>query len=465
MLTIASLSASRHQPYHCTHSKNHLCIGVAPQHRWTCSLSAQLLLVAVVLLCGGCRCERHGVRCCNGCKSCCQLPSPPPCGRGRFLLPSLALGCCQRAPALWWSMLATLLACWLLAGICSHGLGWQQGLSPSYGGGKAEALPPWFYNLNGKTDAANALLLAPHLCPLPAQPLGASGLGLWCCHGFGGAWLLRVRGSHWDPVLVLHLANGKGLRSQGTWVGGLGSCPGPGCLLQERTTAMSTPLLIALLCLTTSILQAQGREVSLSHPGVGLGAFGTIQGSLGWGRLGSGAGCCTLRLSFRNNSDRDGRAGPGEFAAAGLQQHPACQVSAGSHPAVPRTPTFPPDAAPSTLPVQVKTAGREAGPPGETQLHRQHDRDLRVQVHSQALQRVKPQQQDGSFPQRCWGYSQGMPVAPWAGGRCQGDAGVADACPHWFSIILQGCFTPAKPPETWLCWGAAGSWGHRSPAP
>lgn len=38
-------------------------------------------------------------------------------------------------------------------------------------------------------------------------------------------------------------------------------------------------------------------------------------------------------------------------------------------------------------------------------------------------------------------------------GRCRGDAGVHDLCPHWVPIILQGCFSPAKPPETRLLLG------------
>lgn len=46
---IASLSASKHQSHRCIHSKSHTCIGVAPRHCWTRSLSPRLLLVSAVL--------------------------------------------------------------------------------------------------------------------------------------------------------------------------------------------------------------------------------------------------------------------------------------------------------------------------------------------------------------------------------------------------------------------------------
>ncbi|XP_040981781.1 adhesion G-protein coupled receptor G5 isoform X2 [Aquila chrysaetos chrysaetos] len=51
--------------------------------------------------------------------------------------------------------------------------------------------------------------------------------------------------------------------------------------------AMPTRLLIALiLCLATCVLRAQGRDIS--HPGIGLGAFGAPWAGLGWG-AGQGA--------------------------------------------------------------------------------------------------------------------------------------------------------------------------------
>ncbi|KAM9625788.1 adhesion G-protein coupled receptor G5 isoform 7-T7 [Morphnus guianensis] len=70
-------------------------------------------------------------------------------------------------------------------------------------------------------------------------------------------------------------------------MGALESCPGPRCLLQERSMAMPSPLLIALvLCLATCVLRAQGRDIS--HPSIGLGAFGAPRAGLGWG-AGQGA--------------------------------------------------------------------------------------------------------------------------------------------------------------------------------
>ncbi|KAM9625783.1 adhesion G-protein coupled receptor G5 isoform 2-T2 [Morphnus guianensis] len=51
--------------------------------------------------------------------------------------------------------------------------------------------------------------------------------------------------------------------------------------------AMPSPLLIALvLCLATCVLRAQGRDIS--HPSIGLGAFGAPRAGLGWG-AGQGA--------------------------------------------------------------------------------------------------------------------------------------------------------------------------------
>ncbi|XP_074769755.1 adhesion G-protein coupled receptor G5 [Athene noctua] len=62
------------------------------------------------------------------------------------------------------------------------------------------------------------------------------------------------------PELLEQAGNQCVEKGQGApWVGALGSCPGPGCLLQEMTTAMPTPSLISLvLCLTTCVLQTQG---------------------------------------------------------------------------------------------------------------------------------------------------------------------------------------------------------------
>lgn len=50
---------------------------------------------------------------------------------------------------------------------------------------------------------------------------------------------------------------------------------------------MPTPLLIVLvLCLATCLLRAQSRDIS--HPGIGLGAFGALWAGLRWG-AGQGA--------------------------------------------------------------------------------------------------------------------------------------------------------------------------------
>lgn len=299
---------------------------VAPRHRRTRSLSPKLLRVPAALL------QQTSLRATPGAalqRMQILLPAafpPLPRTRDASSSPAPVLGHCQRAPAPRQSVPATVLACRLLAGDL-------QARSESRLGQAERQTPcsPRFYHRNDKTDAKGTL--HPGRCGKrpPPRPALASAAGAAAgCFQAGAlppqwlwwGWAARGEGKPPGPHLCPAASMWERAKAPGDMGGHSRELPGSGCLLQERTTAMPTPLLIALvLCLAACLLRGQGRDNS--HPGIGLVAFGAVWGSPGWGRLGSGAGCCTLRLSSRNTSvrargDEDQHGHHGGGAAAGL---------------------------------------------------------------------------------------------------------------------------------------------------
>lgn len=220
MLATTSLSTSKHQSHHCIHSKTICASGLHPS---TTGLTASPPGCFRCRRCyhGGSCCEQHWVRCCNGCKSCCQLPSPHPAPE-TLPPPQLSAGplpaSCGTTVEHAGDPSGLQVAC---RGFAAAGWDGSKVRVPVGGGEGKKPCPLQFYHLNGKMDAKG--ILHPGGCGATPPPHSATSTAAWCFQG--GAlplqwlwWGLAAGdwgGSCQDLIFDLRLVCGKGPRSGG----------------------------------------------------------------------------------------------------------------------------------------------------------------------------------------------------------------------------------------------------------